>query len=406
MRRIILLAGSVVLFGAALLAERPVAGWASQAAPTATAVEGDDADVSGRELLLQATLGEVPEPPVLLRLTRTTLEPGASSTTLVSPGPEFGLVETGNLIILVGGDAVVLPAGGAAGTESRRIPTGGGAELATGDRVAYLADTPRTYRNAGRQPASLLTVTILPASGAEPTVLPGPDGTPLPEDVSVADSRVLGEAEVEALPAGRSALTIERFTLSDGDGIVAYPGPVLVAIEEGAFSSSLNQGEVRVFRGDDPGAGADATQGATFSVGAGDALFFPDGMAETPPLEGEGRLILLRVGILGVGEASATGAAEATAEPTAEVTVEATAAETATAATIEEGTTVVVIEDGVNLRAGPATDAEIAAELPSGYVLVVTGEAVAGDGLTWYPVQDPIDGQEGFIAADLVAPEE
>jgi hypothetical protein len=228
MRRISLVVGLVMLVGTALLVTRPATGRASQ---TATAV----ADGVGRELLLQATLGDLPDPPVILRLTRTTIEPGASSTTLVSPGPEFGLVDTGNLIILVGGDAVVLPAGEDAGTESQRVPTGGGAELANGDRVAYLADTPRTYRNAGRQTASVLTVTILPGGDAEPTVLPGPDGTPLPTDVSVAESRVLGEAEVEALPDGRTALTIERFTLSEGDGIVAYPGPVLVAIEEGGL---------------------------------------------------------------------------------------------------------------------------------------------------------------------------
>lgn len=399
MGRIFLVAGLVVLVGALVVVARPTVGRASQ---TATAV----ADEAGRELLLQATLGELPEAPVVLRLTRTTLEPGASSTTLVSPGPEFGLVETGNLIILVGGDAVVLPAGEDAGTESQRIPNGGGAELANGDRVAYLADTPRTYRNAGRQPASLLTVTILPGGDTESTVLPGPDGTPPPAGTAVAESRVLGEAEVGELPDGRSALTIERFSLSEGDGIVAYPGPVLVAIEEGAFSSSLNQGEVRVFQGDEPGAGAEATQGATFSVGAGDALYFPDGMAETPPLQGEGRLILLRVGILGVGEDSAIGTVEPTADVTAEATAEATAAETATAGTIEEGTTVVVLQETVNLRTAPATDAVIAAELPAGYVLVVTGAAVEGDGLTWYPVQDPIDGQEGFIAADLVASQE
>ena len=198
-------------------------------------------------------------------------------------------------------------------------------------------------------------------------------------------------------------------------GSLRTPAPSWSRLRRGAFSSNLNEGEVRVFRGDDPGAGAAATQGSTFLVGAGDALFFPEGMAETPPLQGEGQLKLLRVGILGPGETSATRTVEATAEAmieataaaTTEVTAEATAeaAETAAAGTIEEGTTVVVVEDVVNLRTGPAADAEIAAELPAGYVLVVTGKAVEGDGLTWYPVQDPIDGQEGFIAADLVIPQ-
>ena len=193
---------------------------------------------------------------------------------------------------------------------------------------------------------------------------------------------------------------------------------MLPAIEGGTFSSSLDGGEVRVIRGDDPGTGADATRRANRSVGAGDARCFPEPRAETPPPQGEGRLVLLRVGILGVNEAPATGTVEetdeatvqatveATAEGTVDVTAEATAAETATAGTIEEGTTVVVVADAVNLRSAPAADADIAAELSAGYVLVVTGEAVEGDGLTWYPVQDPIDGQEGFIAADLVVPQE
>lgn len=74
----------------------------------------------------------------------------------------------------------------------------------------------------------------------------------------------------------------------------------------------------------------------------------------------------------------------------------------APSAPLEPGATVVVTEDGVRMRAAPSTSAEIIAELPRGTTLTVTGAAEEGDGLTWYPVENPATQQAGYVAVDYL----
>ncbi len=66
------------------------------------------------------------------------------------------------------------------------------------------------------------------------------------------------------------------------------------------------------------------------------------------------------------------------------------------------GATVIVTENGVRMRTAPSTSADIIAELARGTTLTVTGAAEVGDGLTWYPVEDPATGQTGYVAADYL----
>jgi uncharacterized protein YraI len=54
------------------------------------------------------------------------------------------------------------------------------------------------------------------------------------------------------------------------------------------------------------------------------------------------------------------------------------------------------------MRAAPSTGAAIIAELARGTTLTVTGAVEEGDGLTWYPVEDPATGQTGYVAADYL----
>lgn len=74
----------------------------------------------------------------------------------------------------------------------------------------------------------------------------------------------------------------------------------------------------------------------------------------------------------------------------------------APSAPLEPGATVVVTEDGVRMRAAPSTSAGIIAELSRGTTLTVTGAAEEGDGLTWYPVENPATQQAGYVAVDYL----
>lgn len=59
-------------------------------------------------------------------------------------------------------------------------------------------------------------------------------------------------------------------------------------------------------------------------------------------------------------------------------------------------------EDLVNLRAEPATDAEVVEELPQGTALTVTGDPVDADDYTWLPVDVVESGNSGYVAEDFV----
>ncbi len=105
--------------------------------------------------------------------------------------------------------------------------------------------------------------------------------------------------------------------------------------------------------------------------------------------------------------ASATNAdttpaiAEATATTTPTATAIATATPTATATGFTAGTTVVVTEDGVNLRAAPSRRADIVTTLAAGTPLTVTGQVRSKQGIDWYPVAT-IEGATGYVASQFL----
>ena len=63
--------------------------------------------------------------------------------------------------------------------------------------------------------------------------------------------------------------------------------------------------------------------------------------------------------------------------------------------------TATVIQDGVNVRPSASTSGDPVARADSGDVVTITGDAVEGDGYTWYPVTLE-DGTAGFIVADFL----
>jgi hypothetical protein len=194
-------------------------------------------------------------------------------------------------------------------------------------------------------------------------------------------SEVLGSAELEAdeLPDGRGVVVLERLRLAAGDAVPAFAGPVLLAVDRGRLAGEVEAGSVVVGGRGTPGTPVATTGG--FAVDASGAVFFPDGMAETAPLGGDGEAIVLRLGVvpLPLADAVSDGAAEASA-----ATNEPTGAEEDGADGFAPGSRVVVAVDEARLRAEPSLAGALVVGLDGGRVLVVTGEPTAVDGYRWY----------------------
>lgn len=361
--------GAFLLLICLIAASSPVpvlAGQEPVAGPVATPIGGDGG-------VLRVSLERTAGGPLELQLLRIELEPGARSPLHAHPGLELGWVETGTLAVLVNGDAVLLSAEAAErGGPAPVVPEGIEVYLRPGDRIAYAPGTRMTFRNPGRTPTRLLAATVLPAGPTAPPGVIYAGEPPAADDLAGIRSQVFGAGIAPDLPLGRATVDLQRLVLRPGDAIPAFPGPALVAAAEGAVSGRLRA---------EPA--APATDGEPFTLDQGPAAFFPDGMAESPPLTGTGEVVLLRLGILPLGEQAGADAAMAPAPPGDQV--------------------LVVVE--ARLRAAPSLDAPVLAGLAPGQVLVVTGVPIEADGLVWVPVAAADDPSlVGFVAADLLAP--
>ena len=417
----------------------------------------DETDTGLRDVLLQAILEDAGGQPIELRILRMTLQPGAKSPWHAHPGLEFGVVESGTLRIQVSGQAVVRPADAAPDAESQAVPERLDLSLSAGDRIAYAPGTEMTFENAAGEPAVLLAATVFPTGESAPPSASFRDGPPSAEENQGIGSVILGQAIVEAAPPG-SVVVFERLEVDAGGNVAAFPGPVLMALEEGTVAGSVRA----------PGAGTpgDSTSASTdevqFNLNRGEAAFFSSGMSEAP-LGGAGRIVLLRLGIVPASQpASQPDTQAAGADPTAAptqgtsrpipistvsptaaptpvstvaatpgrtirtITTRATAtpevadappAETPVAAeptaTDDEGavldvypapgTVMVVNDDDVRIRAEPSLNGAILAGLSSGQLVVVLGEPVDADGYIWYPVQDvAAPDLQGWVAAPFL----
>lgn len=359
----------------------------SVASPTADASPVVDPAPADGDLVLRATIERSAAGPVGLRLIRIVLEPDGESPLHAHPGLELGVVEAGQLAVRVEGRAVLLRAG-AASEASELVPVGVEVSLGPGDRIAYAPGALMTFRNPGPEPATMLAATVLAAGPDAPPGAVYPGGAPSAEDEAGVSSEILGEAVVEVAP-GTSAVTLERLRLVSGDLVPGFAGPVLAVVEAGALSVSVLAGSYEL-----PAAtpAASPAAEAELALAAGQSIVFPDGMAATAPLGGEGAVTLLRLGIVPLDSGSPTAVP---ADPT-----------TGEPGTIAAGTRVVVVVPEARLRAEPSLDGEVLAGLAQGSVLIVTGAPVAGVDRLWYPVQTveaPVI--TGYVASELVAPE-
>ncbi|MBA3414489.1 MAG: SH3 domain-containing protein [Chloroflexia bacterium] len=392
---------------AGLLATRASSGMARvRAQDLGTAVDS--------ELLFSAAVEDLPSPPALVRLERTTFESGSELSRRTLEGPVFGLVERGVLSLQAEGDAIVSIAERAGTPAQALVPEAGGSvDLRAGDQVAIPAGVPFALANGGEEEASLLTAAVLPAAAAEAGVVPATGGTPAPSSSGSVAVELLGEAVATGWPAPPYLVQMDRVDVGSGEPVPGFPGPVLLAVEQGAFAFALIDGEIQAAASGPSDTVADAaTADTVYRVGEGEAIFFAGGLNALPREAVEPDLVLLRFGVASIlqDEASigptATGGAEAApAIPPAETPSSAVSQETDATGTAADGERVRVAADGVRLRSSPSTGGDVVAELAQGVEVIVTGEPVAAEGLQWLPVQAADEpSATGYIAAQFVEP--
>lgn len=386
--------GILVASGQPASARRALALQEPTTSPAAEPPAGDQ-----QEILFQAALEALPQPPAYVQLARTTLQPGASIPLHVRPGPEFGVVESGNLTVRVGGQAVLAPAGDGGNPEPARVmPIDEDVVLQPGDQVVYPPDVAFTLSNASQEPTTFLVLYVVPRGNQSPPSSSWVGGTPPAGALDGVSATIVGEAYALAWPESPLLVVLDRLALDPGETIPASSGPVMFGVESGRLSFALVEGQYQI-SGGDSGLQANASPGARQSLTAGDAVFFPAGINQVPRPEDQTAMVLLRLSVLSANQvaAASTPAAGATQPAAAETPAAPTA-------TFASGTIVIVNENGVRLRSSPSTTSNVVAELDQGRKLTVTGPPEEGDGIVWYPVQANDDeAVTGYIAEEFVA---
>ncbi len=388
-------ASLLLLFSAAIIPVRRV-----QAQATGIATSGPSAPgTSLREVLLQATLAQLPGPPATIGLDRITLAPAARIPSHTHPGPAFVTVESGTLTVRVGGQAVFAPAREPGTPAAATIPpVDRDFDLGPGDQIVFPPDVPLTFSNTSTGSTRFLATLIVPAGNQHPPAWSWLDGTPGPEALAGVTLRSLGTRLSTAWPPGPLAVTLDRLALGPGQAIPGLSGPLLLALETGQLTVAQGASD----------ASAAATPGAHYELNPGTALFFPRGSKAIPRTSETGLLVLLRLSVLpatGAAVPAATPPAEAGQTRTPQPTQQPAQTPAATSDRFPAGTTAVVNESGVRLRAAPSTTSEVVTELEKGRTLRVTGPPQQGDGILWYPIEAVDDPTVvGFIAVEFLAP--
>jgi hypothetical protein len=390
--------------------------------------------------------GGLPVAPAFVLLRRINLEPGGVMPTHSHPGLAFYRIESGTLEVTISGKAVLSRAAtdDATPEAAADAPLDEPFRMRRGDTLATWPQTPKTYRNTGERPTKVLAGFLLPAGHQHPPTISYLNGASA-RDIQGVAPEFLGDAVSPTLPTGSAVVTVDRLRLEAGQPIPAFNGPVMLSVTSGTFEFTTVSGEMQVSRAADQSVVANPTAGTAFSLERGDALFLPGGIGETP--RGDGELQLLRMtiadtstgatpvaagvpGVIEIAAATTAASPEATAEPTesaeptegaetpaateeAEPTVEPTVEETEPTATPEEtgrfqeGDVVQVTDDGLRMRSGPSTEAEIVTTLAAGQQLTITGPSEEGSDLTWWPVTLVDDESvSGYVADDFLEPVE
>jgi len=382
--------------------------------------------------------GELPIAPAFVRLLRITMEPDSLSPLHTHPGPEFNLVESGTVRVLVQGKALLQRAAVDGEAQAAELaPDNEEIVLRRGDLITYVPGTALTFRNTGTVPAVMLAGVVLPAGSNHPPGLQWVGEQPSEADLRGVTSEVLGDGIATTLPTGNTTWSVEEVTLDAGQPLPATSDVTLYSLIDGLFDFTIQSGSVQVSRIAEPGPRPESPAGTAVSLAPGDAVFFPNGVEESARADASGSATFYRLTIVGAapeatgatpvpatqpgGEPAviaiaATAAPTPTATPTEEATPAPEATETATAETtpteeateaapteLASGVIAVSNDSGVRVRDQPTTNSNIINALDEGTRVRITGESVEADGFVWWPIEGVDDPSiVGWVAGDFL----
>ena len=87
-------------------------------------------------------------------------------------------------------------------------------EMTAGDQLVYLPQTPMTFRNAGSETVSLLTVVLLPAGHQHPPGVTYINGQPNAEAFAGVTPQILGDGVASSMPANGIRIVVDQLSIS------------------------------------------------------------------------------------------------------------------------------------------------------------------------------------------------
>lgn len=373
------------------------------ASPQATAVVAQTpATVT---TLMAYEFKQFPAVPMTVRLLRITIAPGATVPMHTHPGPEFDRVESGVLSATSTGDAQTF----VGGSKDATTLSSSSADLQPGDWILYPAETGMELTNKGTEDAVLLSAVVLPVGTGAPASIKYTDGTPAQDAFAGISFTVLGDGLLPDLPTGTTSVSIDEVNVPGGTDLPGSQGPALYSRIDGNLSFKVDSGNVQVSHSATPGLQPNAIPNQQFTLAAGDAAFFPTGVAATPRSEKEDAVSFVRLSIQPASSLTSSPAViSAIASSTPATAPTGTPAANATPVSesgFSDGAMVRTTQDGINMRAEPSVDAEIVNQLDADVELkIVGGPEVSGD-FTWYQVEIPGESQSGWVAKDFLKAE-
>jgi quercetin dioxygenase-like cupin family protein/uncharacterized protein YgiM (DUF1202 family) len=402
---------SVLTLGFAPLASAQDAGTpeaspeASPAASPAAEAQGTPPDV---QALFVQDFESLPEAPVTVRLLRITLEPGASVPEHTHPGPEFGLVEEGTLSVTPTGDATVSRAGGGS-TETVSEAT----DLNAGDWIVYPAEVGMTFANNTDSNVVILSAVIQPVGEGAPISIDYADDT-LDEDQTARQTAyvgvsfvVLGDGLLRELPAGQATVAVNLVTLAAGAEFPASDSPVLVSRIDGNLSFTVDSGVVQVTRSADQALAPAAPPGSSYTLGTGDAAFFPFGVNAAPRTNETEAVSYYSLSIVPATAIEGDPAAITFIPPVETPTPEADATPSdgttgGDASGLAPGSVVTANDDNVNVRESASIDADVVEQVAAGVEMTILSGPEEADDFTWYEVEINSSGATGWVVEDFI----
>jgi len=351
--------------------------------------------------LMQARFEEFVPAPMTVRLLRITVEPGASTPMHTHPGPEFDLVESGELSIRTEGEATITRANGDSESATAEVQA-----LSEGDSIVYPAGTGMFYENTSNDPVILLSAVLLPVGTDYPESITYTEGQPTSADFEGVSFMVLGDGLVQQMPGGPATVSIDTVVLPEGASLPPTDGVAMYSQVSGNFSFIVDSGAVQVSRSALQSLQPNAVTGEEFTLEEGDAAFFPAGVTTTQRTDEDQPLELLTLTVIfdePISAAAATLTFTSGSGVTGDATGGADAPDTDDNDTDATGTIVTTNVADLNMRSEPSTDADVVDQLGEGVELEIIGGPTEAEDFTWYEVRvTAAGGNSGWVAADFL----